>query len=79
MPLSGSIRIGAVALAITTPTITCSPVTSGRISQSVAGGVNGFATSQVAGSRRTIGAPEAIASCHASCSNDSSSAAVAPT
>ena len=53
MPLSGSIAIGAGALAITTPT----SLTSGRITQSRAGGVNGFATSQLAASRSTIGAP----------------------
>ena len=52
MPLSGSIAIGAVALAITAPSLT-----SGRITQLRAGGVNGFATSQPAGSRSTIGAP----------------------
>ena len=37
VPLSGSIRIGSGALAITTPTISRSPVTSGRITQSVRG------------------------------------------
>ena len=63
--------------AITTPTI--SPVTSGRITQSRAGGVNGFSTSQLAGSRSTIGAPPAIASRHASSSKDSSARGASPT
>ena len=79
MPLSGSIAIGSRALAITTPTISRAPVTSGRITQSHAGGVNGFATSQLAASRSTIGAPPAIASRHASSSKESSSAASSPT
>ena len=64
---------------MTTPTISRSPVTSGRITQSVAGGVNGFSTSHDAGSRSTIGAPDAIASRHASGSKESSSAAALPT
>ena len=42
---------------MTTPTITRSPVTSGRITQLAAGGVNGFSTSHEAASRSTIGAP----------------------
>ena len=77
VPLSGSIRIGSVELAMTTPTITRSPVTSGRITQLAAGGANGFSTSHEAGSRSTIGAPLATASRHASSSKESSSAQVA--
>ena len=62
---------------MTTPTISRSPVTSGRITQLAAGGANGFSTSQDAGSRSTIGAPLATASRQASSSKDSSSAQVA--
>ncbi len=51
VPDSASSAIGAGAEAITTPS------TSGRSIQSCAGGSNGFATSQPAGSRRMIGAP----------------------
>ena len=73
MPLSGSIAIGAGALAITRTARS----TSGRITQLRAGGVNGFATSQPAGSRSTIGAP--VTRRQASSSNESSRPASSPT
>ena len=64
--LTGSSAIGEVAAAITTPTMSSRPATSGSTSQSWAGGVKGFGPSQPAGSRSTIGMPLATASRHAS-------------
>ena len=65
---------GRPAAATTTPTSRASE-TSGTTSHDPAGGSNGFATSQLASSRNRSGAPLAMASCHASSSNDTSSRA----
>ena len=74
MAAVGSSESGGEVEAITTPTSRCSE-TSGTTSQEPAGGTNGFATSQLASSRKTSGAPLIVASCQASSSNATSSRA----
>ena len=64
-----------LAQATTTPTRRVSE-TSGRTSHACAGGAKGLETSQLASSRKTSGAPLAMASRQASSSNSISSRAL---